>query len=126
MWANVHVEDLSDCFLKLVEAAAFGGGTATWNQEGYYFTENGEHVWSDMSRLISKDAHKKGRTPLFKAYQNQIQCTSLSMSGVSVRERHDIFPLFFQPVRFVDPSIVEWPLNENADFELSTRLDPFR
>ena len=83
MWANVHVEDLSDCFLKLVEAAAFGGGTATWNQEGYYFTENGEHVWSDMSKLISKDAHKKGRNPFPRAYRNRNE-SPLSLPGSSV------------------------------------------
>ena len=88
MWANVHVEDLSDCFLKLVEAAAFGGGTATWNQEGYYFTENGEHVWSDMSKLISKDAHKKGRSPLSKAYTTKSN-PPLSISGVGVKEPYE-------------------------------------
>ena len=60
-WANVHVHDLSDCFLMLVEAAVSEGGRATWNTEGYYFTENGEHVWGDMAKLITKEAHAKGR-----------------------------------------------------------------
>ncbi len=43
-WPNVHVYDLSDCYLKLVEAAAKGEENVTWNKEGYYFAENGEHV----------------------------------------------------------------------------------
>ena len=59
VWTNIHVEDLSNCYLKLVEAAASGGGNATWDLEGYYFTENGEHAWGQMSKLIAKDAHQK-------------------------------------------------------------------
>lgn len=43
-WTNVHVHDLSKVYLKIVEAAAAGGGSATWGAEGYYFVENGEHV----------------------------------------------------------------------------------
>lgn len=63
VWANIHVHDLSDCFLKLVEAAASGGGNATWDKEGYYFTENGEHAWGQMSKLIAEDASKKTLIP---------------------------------------------------------------
>ena len=59
-WANVHVIDLSDCFLKLVEAAAVGGGTATWGKEGYYFTENGEHVWSNAAEWVASAAQEQG------------------------------------------------------------------
>ncbi|KAL8792484.1 MAG: hypothetical protein Q9195_004940 [Heterodermia aff. obscurata] len=61
--ASIHVHDLSDCFLKLVEAAASGGGNATWDEEGYYFTENDEHAWGQMSKLIAEDAHKKALIP---------------------------------------------------------------
>ena len=63
LWANIHINDLSDCFLKLVEAAASGGGNATWDKEGYYFTENGEHAWGQMSKLIAEDAKKKTLIP---------------------------------------------------------------
>ena len=63
VWANIHVHDLSDCFLRLVEAAASGGGNATWDKEGYYFTENGEHAWGQMSKLIAGDANKKTLIP---------------------------------------------------------------
>lgn len=59
-WANVHVHDMSNCFLKLVEAAIEGGGKATWGQEGYYFTENGEHYWGDLSKVVAKAAQKQG------------------------------------------------------------------
>ena len=60
---NVHVHDLSDCYLKLVEAAVAGGGKATWGAEGYYFTENGTHVWGDISKLVATEAHKQGLLP---------------------------------------------------------------
>lgn len=43
-WANVHVRDLADVYVKLAEAAAAGGGAASWNADGYYFAQNGEHV----------------------------------------------------------------------------------
>jgi len=62
-WPNIHVYDMSDCYLKLVEAAVQGGGKATWNQEGYYFTENGEHMWGDISKVVASAAHKQGLVP---------------------------------------------------------------
>jgi len=62
-WPNVHVADLSKLYLKLVEAAAAGGGNATWNDQGYYFAENGEHVWGVVSKLVATVAHRKGLIP---------------------------------------------------------------
>ncbi|KAF6239815.1 hypothetical protein HO173_002361 [Letharia columbiana] len=60
---NVHVHDLSDCYVKLVEAAVEGGGNATWGKEGYYFAENGEHIWGHISKAVAKAAHKQGFLP---------------------------------------------------------------
>jgi len=59
-WNTVHVSDLSDCYLKLVEDAAMRARKATWGKEGYYFTENGEIVWGDISKLVATEAHKQG------------------------------------------------------------------
>ena len=59
-WNNVHVYDLSDAYRLLAEAAAAGGGKASWGKEGYYFTENGEHIWGKVSREITAKAHKMG------------------------------------------------------------------
>ncbi|KAF2176796.1 putative nucleoside-diphosphate-sugar epimerase [Zopfia rhizophila CBS 207.26] len=59
LWTMVHVQDLSNVFLRLVEEAIKGGGEATWGSEGYYFTENGDFVWGDVSRAIAKIAHDK-------------------------------------------------------------------
>lgn len=67
IWSNVHVHDLSDLYLKLVENAAAGGSLAEWpgkpalwGAEGYYFSENDEHVWGEVSQWIADEAHKQG------------------------------------------------------------------
>ena len=39
---HIHVHDLSDLYLLLTEAAAAGGGKATWGPDGYYFSSRGE------------------------------------------------------------------------------------
>ncbi|MCJ1473973.1 hypothetical protein MMC13_002629 [Lambiella insularis] len=59
-WTNVHVVDLSKCYLLLVEAAVAGGGSATWGEKGYYFVESNEHVWGHISKLVAKEAFKQG------------------------------------------------------------------
>ena len=59
-WTNVHVADLSKCYLLLVEAAVEGHAKATWGEEGYYFTENDEHVWGNLSKLVASEAYKQG------------------------------------------------------------------
>jgi len=59
-WTQVHVQDLSDVYLGLVTAALTPGGKkATWNEEGYYFAENGEFIWGDVGREIAKIAFDK-------------------------------------------------------------------
>ena len=53
--------DLSDVYLLLAEkAAAKDTSDELWGEKGYIFTENGEHVWSDLSRKISSEAAKLG------------------------------------------------------------------
>ncbi|KAI4741610.1 NAD(P)-binding protein [Aureobasidium sp. EXF-12298] len=59
-WTEIHVHDLSDLYLKLVEAAANGGGSATWNDEGYYFCEAGDLAWGDVAHQMAKSAKKQG------------------------------------------------------------------
>ena len=60
LWTYVNVHDLSNFFLLLIEAAVAGGGNATWGQEGYYFTENGEFLWADVAKAVAHEAHKQG------------------------------------------------------------------
>ena len=63
VWHQVHVQDLTDLYILLGEAAANGGAPATWNNDGYYLAENGEFVWGDILKAIAKDAHSKGFLP---------------------------------------------------------------
>lgn len=58
-WTYIHVHDLSELYLKLVEAV-LRGGQATWDEDGYYFSENGEYVWGEMAKKIAKEAKKQG------------------------------------------------------------------
>lgn len=60
-WNNVHVHDLSRDFELLVEAALAEKSDADiWGKHGYYFTENGEHVWGDLSVAVGEEAFKQG------------------------------------------------------------------
>ncbi|KAL2833112.1 transcription factor/nuclear export subunit protein 2-domain-containing protein [Aspergillus pseudoustus] len=63
IWHQVHVQDLSDLFFRLGEAAAAGGGDATWNEKGYYLAENGPFVWGDIQRVVAKTAYEKNLIP---------------------------------------------------------------
>lgn len=60
MWFNVHIYDLSRLYLSLLEAAVAGGGKASWNDEGYYLVENGEHRWNELAQEVTNEAHKQG------------------------------------------------------------------
>lgn len=59
-WSNVHIHDLSDLFVRLVRAALDGGGNASWGEQGYYFAENGVHVWKDLAHLVAGEAVEQG------------------------------------------------------------------
>lgn len=60
VWHQVHVQDLSNVYLALGEAAAAGGGKATWGDEGYYLAENGSFVWGDIQRKVAAEAFSQG------------------------------------------------------------------
>lgn len=59
-WNTIHVHDLSSCYLALVEAAVDQGGNATWGNEGYYFTENGQHIWGETAKIVVSTAKDQG------------------------------------------------------------------
>ncbi|KAL5356472.1 hypothetical protein BJX96DRAFT_171644 [Aspergillus floccosus] len=60
IWPNVHIEDLSDVFLCLFGEAIQNGPRASWNREGYYFAENGEHAWGEVSSFLAQEAKTRG------------------------------------------------------------------
>lgn len=62
-WNNIHVRDLSAVFDLLVEAALDKSRQADpelWGENGYFLTENGEHAWGDLARVIGQEAVKQG------------------------------------------------------------------
>lgn len=69
-WSCVHVLDLAEVYVKLVEAAARGGEGAEWfegegegkeeGSGGYYFAENGRFRWREVTDKILDVARKKG------------------------------------------------------------------
>ncbi|RAH86615.1 NAD(P)-binding protein [Aspergillus japonicus CBS 114.51] len=60
IWHNIHVQDLSQLYLRLGEAAASGGGNATWNHQGYYLVENGFYINREMLALAARILYAKG------------------------------------------------------------------
>lgn len=55
------MHDLARAFVLLVEAAvAQKTDDALWGAKGYYFTENGEHYWAELSKRIAESAKKQG------------------------------------------------------------------
>lgn len=44
IWSNVHITDISQIFVKLVEKAVQAENGELWNENGLYFAENGELV----------------------------------------------------------------------------------
>lgn len=62
-WNHVHVHDLSTVFELLVQAALTPSrkdDSGIWGAHGYFLTENGVHVWGDLSARIGQEASKQG------------------------------------------------------------------
>jgi len=62
-WDNVHVHDLSDLFVLLVEAAVANKpemDSKLWGKEGYFLAENGHHVWGEIAKKVGEIAFKEG------------------------------------------------------------------
>ncbi|VBB84702.1 Putative protein of unknown function [Podospora comata] len=56
----VHIDDLVAVYIKLVEAAAAGGGNADWGLHGYYFTATQEVSQLDFATAIGRILKKHG------------------------------------------------------------------
>ncbi|KAF2731158.1 NAD(P)-binding protein [Polyplosphaeria fusca] len=60
-WNNIHIADLADVFVLLTEAAVSENiSNELWGEKGYFLTENGQHVWADIARLMGKKAEGLG------------------------------------------------------------------
>ncbi|KAH9885299.1 NAD(P)-binding protein [Xylariomycetidae sp. FL2044] len=64
-WPHVHIRDFTDLYLRLVEHAVSNKGeegeSGIWGGSGgFYFAENGEHVWGVLAEWFSKEAVSRG------------------------------------------------------------------
>lgn len=65
-WDNVHVDDLGELFVLLVEATqdpSKKSNPEIFGLNGYFLAENGSHKWSDVAKWIAEDANKQGYLP---------------------------------------------------------------
>ncbi|CAL1702855.1 unnamed protein product [Somion occarium] len=51
-WNNVEIGELTDLYMILLETLLAEPEKAGHGSEGYYFAENGEHTWCELSRAI--------------------------------------------------------------------------
>ncbi|CAF5044925.1 unnamed protein product [Rotaria sp. Silwood1] len=57
-WPNVHIDDVADLYIVVLDAAL--AGTAAHGREGFYFAENGEHVFLDIANEVARVLHERG------------------------------------------------------------------
>ncbi|KAJ5915241.1 hypothetical protein N7454_011136 [Penicillium verhagenii] len=62
-WSNIHISDLANVFVGLVEKAVEGDDHALWNQDGLYFVGNTDVLsFGEISQLVAETAHGLGLT----------------------------------------------------------------
>lgn len=54
IWNAVHVEDTADLYIVLYDAIVKNPATVGHGRDGYYFAENGEYSWYEVSKEIGK------------------------------------------------------------------------
>lgn len=63
-WDNVHIHDVSDLLVRLVDAALDGARRADerlFGPRAYYFCETGApHRWAEVAAWIAEEAHRQG------------------------------------------------------------------
>lgn len=61
-WNYIHIRDLSNIYLRLVEEAVKGGGSATWGKEAYYIGAPSSErlIWGEVAKQIADYALEKG------------------------------------------------------------------
>ncbi|KAJ6172038.1 hypothetical protein N7470_001105 [Penicillium chermesinum] len=63
IWSNIHIADLAQVFVKLVEKAVTGTEEDLWNHNGLYLVGNSKAItFGQISQLVANAAHKAGLT----------------------------------------------------------------
>ncbi|GIK02046.1 F-actin-capping protein subunit beta [Aspergillus viridinutans] len=108
IWHQVHIQDLSDLYLRLGDAAAAGGGDATWNElndEGYCLAENGPFVWGGFQ--------KPALSPLLAAVQMYIEQGGIQTGVRSASGQDRVWNTAFIAVLCII-TLTNWDLQANA------------
>ncbi len=88
-WRDIHIADLTPIYLHLIESALTelngGKGQATWNDEGYYFAENGWHYWKEVAEWIADEAAAQGY--ISRSAVKETSKQELDLMGVAVWNR---------------------------------------
>ncbi|KAJ5938672.1 hypothetical protein N7466_001806 [Penicillium verhagenii] len=62
-WSNIHISDLANVFVGLVEKAVEGDDNSLWNHDGLYFVGNADVLsFGEISQLVAETAHGLGLT----------------------------------------------------------------
>ncbi|VUC35966.1 unnamed protein product [Clonostachys rosea] len=62
-WDHVHIDDLGDLFVRLVDATqdpSLAGNPEVFGLHGYFFAESGSHRWADVAGWIAEEASRQG------------------------------------------------------------------
>ncbi|GKZ21545.1 hypothetical protein AbraIFM66951_006727 [Aspergillus brasiliensis] len=64
VWNMIHTQDISEMYVLLTEAAVEGregqDGQGLWDEDGYYFAEQGQFVWGEVIQAVTKLGYQKG------------------------------------------------------------------
>ena len=90
-WDNVHVKDVAQLLLKLVDATQDPhrrGDAEIFGPRGYYFIRSGWHRWSDVARWVAEEASRQGYLPdaVVKSV-TPIEMSSLAGSSYGVNSK---------------------------------------
>ncbi|KAI2614881.1 NAD(P)-binding protein [Hypoxylon sp. NC1633] len=87
-WDNVHVHDVSDFFVLAVDAVldlVKSRDPEIFGPRGYFFVENGVHLWSDVARWVAAEAAKQGFVP--EPITKDVDITRFGSNSKSVAAR---------------------------------------
>ncbi|KAI0327641.1 NAD-P-binding protein [Cubamyces sp. BRFM 1775] len=60
IWPDVHIDDVADLYVLLLDAVLRDPTTVGHGWEGFYFGENGEHSWYEVQRAIGEALVRRG------------------------------------------------------------------
>ncbi|KAF7790012.1 hypothetical protein EIP86_000960, partial [Pleurotus ostreatoroseus] len=54
LWPSVHIDDTADLYIRLWDAIVANPDAVGHGRDGFYFGENGEHAWYDISKAVGR------------------------------------------------------------------------